>query len=393
MRLYDNSHPSFLEFSEALVSAPPNIGETIQRVLDRRQEFGISRLGSITGLDRIGIAVAQAVRPDARSVVVSQGSGLTVEQAAISALMEGIENWAAEHVSRERVRSVTVRNCPDADMWADLWALMPEGCDLEPLGWIDGWDILSSRKCSVPLALVDACYTLPSPHAPWLPRNTTGLAAGANVLQAVRHACLEILERDARCWALGKPHFFDRYQVETASLVRGAPGKILARLRQSGMETGVWSIPSAHGLPIYWCHVMEGERQMELAPLPAEGFACGLSNDEALSKALLEACRSRLTAMAGAREDVTIDLYRGSFDRHQLASWRKQLGARGSPLPPDPIPVSRPEIDVIIDALRSAGATAVVVVPLFVDQSIPAAVVRVVAPPLRTSPEELGHGM
>ena len=46
----------------------------------------------------------------------------------------------------------------------------------------------------------------------------------------------------------------------------------------------------------------------------------------------------------------------------------------------------------IVAAMGVAGARAVVVVPLCAEPGIPLSVVRVVAPPLRTNPEEGGHG-
>ncbi|MGH6751984.1 MAG: YcaO-like family protein [Bradyrhizobium sp.] len=385
--------PSFAKLMETAAAAIPETGEAIRRLMARRNDFGITRLGSVTGLDRVGIPVAQVVRPGARSNAVAQGKGATVAQAAISALMEALETWAAERIAPERTWLAPPSNDQDANVWAELWQRMPVNELHRPLMWIEGWDVMSGRTCSVPLALVDTVYTLPSPHAAWLPRNTTGLAAGTDVHQAVRHACLEILERDARYWALRKPHFFDRYQVATASVVSGRAGAIVARLRHSGLQTGIWSIPAAHGLPIYWCQVMEGDGQMELAPLPAEGFGCDTSHDAALSAALLEACQARMTAIAGAREDVTADFYRGRIDRGRLAAWRMQLGAGGVPLPTDTAEIGvRTKLDALVEALRLAGAGAAIVVPLFVDLTIPLVVVRVVAPPLRTNPEESGHG-
>ena len=62
--------------------------ETLARVRPYMARMGITRLGNITGLDRIGIPVAIAVRPNSRSVSVSQGKGLDLAQAMASALME-----------------------------------------------------------------------------------------------------------------------------------------------------------------------------------------------------------------------------------------------------------------------------------------------------------------
>src|SRR5438132_13617410 len=70
--------------------------ETLARVRPYAARMGITRLGNITGLDHIGIPVA--VRPNSRSVSVSQGKGLELPQAVASALMEAREGFHAEAV-------------------------------------------------------------------------------------------------------------------------------------------------------------------------------------------------------------------------------------------------------------------------------------------------------
>ena len=72
--------------------------ETLARFRSFASRMGITRLGNITGLDRIGIPVAVAVRPNSRSVSVSQGKGLDLTQAMTSALMEASEGFHAEEV-------------------------------------------------------------------------------------------------------------------------------------------------------------------------------------------------------------------------------------------------------------------------------------------------------
>ena len=51
--------------------------QTLDRILPIKHEFGITRLANVTGLDRIGLPVALAIRPNARSIAVSQGKGST----------------------------------------------------------------------------------------------------------------------------------------------------------------------------------------------------------------------------------------------------------------------------------------------------------------------------
>ena len=70
--------------------------ETLARIEAEKHRFGITRIAVVTGLDRIGIPVALATRPNSRSVAVSQGKGLDPPSAKVSAVMESIEAWHAE---------------------------------------------------------------------------------------------------------------------------------------------------------------------------------------------------------------------------------------------------------------------------------------------------------
>ena len=71
---------------------------TLARVRPHLQGMGITRIANVTGLDRIGIPVVMACRPNARSLAVSQGKGLTLEAAKASAVMEAIELHHAERI-------------------------------------------------------------------------------------------------------------------------------------------------------------------------------------------------------------------------------------------------------------------------------------------------------
>src|SRR5262245_22815534 len=75
-------------------SRPP--AETFHEIASHFAALGITRIADVTGLDTIGIPVCVAVRPNSRSLSVSQGKGLTLEQARVSAAMESIETHHAE---------------------------------------------------------------------------------------------------------------------------------------------------------------------------------------------------------------------------------------------------------------------------------------------------------
>src|SRR5271167_229363 len=70
--------------------------ETIAALRPRLGELGITRLARLTGLDYLGIPVWSAIRPNARTLAVSQGKGVDDDAAAASAMMEAIEGATAE---------------------------------------------------------------------------------------------------------------------------------------------------------------------------------------------------------------------------------------------------------------------------------------------------------
>ncbi len=72
--------------------------ETLARLRPLLPSMGITRIANVTGLDRTGIPVVTACRPNARSVSVSQGKGLSLDAARASAVMEAVEGWHGEHI-------------------------------------------------------------------------------------------------------------------------------------------------------------------------------------------------------------------------------------------------------------------------------------------------------
>ena len=306
--------------------------ELVRALLRKKRDFGITRLGSLTRLDRAGVCVAQAVRPLSLSNAVAQGKGITLLDAAASALMEALETWAGENIPVERTTTAQARHLGEdiRSLYAGcLVHAFDAGWDRLPLRWIDGYDLLGGRIVPVPAALVDTVYTLPSPHPVAFPRTTTGLAAGRTMLPPSSM-------RRSRSWS--GPPWQRRSGGRVSSRNAGSrsrtstcrpPPEILAGLRAADLMAGIWLVPAEHGLPTYWCHVMEGEGHRELAPLPGEGFGCDFTHDAALAKALLEACQARVTAISGAREDITRQHYPGAYERERLAEWRSKLAVAG----------------------------------------------------------------
>jgi ribosomal protein S12 methylthiotransferase accessory factor len=369
---------------------PAGTAELVRALFAVRQRFGITRLGSLTRLERAGVSVVQAIRPLSLSNAVATGKGLSQLQAAASALMEALETWAAERVPETRV--TTARACDLGDEIRTLYAgslvhSFDAGWDRLLLGWIEAYDLFTARALPVPMALVDTVYTLPSPHPVAFPRTTTGLAGGATLLSAVIHAALEILERASVATAERRSRSLGERPVDADSVQAPLSSEILSRLRAADLVAGIWLVPTEHSLPVFRCHVIEGEEHREIAPLPGEGFGCDFSHDHALAKALLEASQARVTAIAGTREDLTRQSYPERYDRKRLTEWRNLISAppRAVEFPNDGDAPAFGEaaLDRIVRALEAAGARAALLVPLFTGVDPSLEVVRMVAPPLR----------
>src|SRR5258707_7701609 len=129
--------------------------DTLARFRPHAAAMGITRLGNVTGLDRIGIPVAVAVRPNSRSVSVSQGKGLDLIQAMASALMEATEGFHAEEVGE-------CRRAAYRELAADRVVVDPErlcstgrSFDIDrTISWLEGFDLLQQEPCWVPSEIV-----------------------------------------------------------------------------------------------------------------------------------------------------------------------------------------------------------------------------------------------
>ena len=158
--------------------------------------MGITRLGNITGLDRIGIPVAVAVRPNSRSVSVSQGKGLDLPQAMASALMEATEGFHAEEIGQGGAPPIA--SLPPSRAVVDPDCLCTTGRPFDPdaaIAWIEGYDLLRREPCWVPAEIVHTDYTRPLDG--YFLAGSNGLASGNHLVEAISAALYELVERDA----------------------------------------------------------------------------------------------------------------------------------------------------------------------------------------------------
>jgi ribosomal protein S12 methylthiotransferase accessory factor len=277
------------------VRRPEDTWAAIEPLLPR---YGITRIADVTGLDVLGIPVMMAVRPLARSLTVSQGKGHTPLLARISAAMESLELWHAENVPLSPVHRATPARelglpYEIAGIVTDAGSLVTEQT---PLDWVESLDTDSGRPVPVPWPVV----SLPHQVRPWAPPgflwSSNGLASGNSRAEATLHAIYEVIERDALSRI---PRGAPWHYLEPGSLADDVCAPLIDRIRAAGATVRITTVASQFGVPCFAARVWSQD-----FPLACGGWGTHLDPYVALSRALTEAVQSRLTGIAGSRDDL-----------------------------------------------------------------------------------------
>jgi len=368
--------------------------QTLQAYLPLASRMGITRVANITGLDSIGLPVYTAIRPNSRSLATSQGKGLTAAAAKASALMESIETWHAEHIEaplRWDSYAALSRKEPTIDP-AQLVTLRNRVAHKDtPRPWISGFDLLRRTPIWLPFECVSLYFvTEGGVNATPFLQSSTGISSGNHLLEALTHGLCEVVERDAEVlWVEARGPL----RVDLASVNDPACRQVLALLERAGVFVAAWDMTSDIGVPAYACVVMD-------RPDPAawrrhgaySGFGCHLAPGIALLRALTEAVQSRVTFIAGSRDDMFRRDYASlQLDEGQRARWSElnaPVGlhefAQRQSLATDSF---EGDVHALLERLQAAGLDSALVVDLTrSDIGIP--VVKVLVPGLGETGEE-----
>lgn len=366
------------------LSAP----EYLPRLRGQRERFLITRLCDITGLDRLGIPVVQAVRPLSLSNSVSQGKGFELEQAAVAATMESIETAVAERIPETGLITCTPADMCGAEALHLLAPLLHEDIDWDewhhsPVDWIAGLDLASGALAYVPSATVFTDYTVGAPHSasPFI-RNTTGLGAGASPEQALRQGLTESLEQLATGEAGSVHGFFEKFRLDLDQCASARTLSAVRYMEKAGYHCASYLCPSRSDVFTVWTRVIEAADTPLGLLWPADGFACRLSLGDAIESSLLEAVQTRCSVIAGSRDDITRAYYPRRIDR-ELRAFEAERIRHGSLLK-TPIGGMTGTQDAahwlarLLHAFQEQDRRPVLV-PLLAEPEVPLFVVRIVA--------------
>jgi YcaO-like protein with predicted kinase domain len=282
---------------------------TFARVKPFFPVMGITRVANVTGLDSIGIPVVVVARPNSRSLAVSQGKGLDLDSARASAVMESVEAYHAERITlplklgsyeelRYSHRLVDVDELPRTDASRFHVNL--------PLLWIEGRDLLNHEPVWVPYELVHTNYTFELRiGAGSFATTSNGLASGNHLLEASGHAICEVVERDATTlWYLRGERGRQNTRIDLDTVDDPACRQVLEKYERAGIAVAVWETTSDVGIPAFLCTITEEQENPLRLLYSTNGMGCHPDRSISLLRALTEAAQSRLTAIAGSRDDL-----------------------------------------------------------------------------------------
>ncbi|MDA4846393.1 YcaO-like family protein [Hoeflea poritis] len=371
--------------------------DTLARILPLKDLFGITRIANVTGLDRVGLPVFLATRPNARSVAVSQGKGIREADARASALMEAVEIWHAEHYDRP-MRFSSVRELSNAHALIDIGRL-PEvagsrfDVSLRML-WAEAVDLMGGDDLLVPFEMVHADYTHPvQPGHGCFPASTNGLSSGNHPLEAICHGICEVVERDALAiWHYAPAEQQARRGVDPASVDDADCLAAMARIEAAGLRLGIWDLTSDIGVATFLCAVLE-----DGAAAGHVGIGSGthLERGVALRRALTEAAQTRLNYISGARDDLMPAEFTAGGRDEKAVAVRRMLENNPCARPFSTVPTQRNEtlkedLACLLDALRGAGVDQVAAVDL-ARSEVDIPVVRIIIPGLEAPHDDVTY--
>ncbi|WP_371801549.1 YcaO-like family protein (plasmid) [Streptomyces sp. NBC_01732] len=280
--------------------SPERTWETVAPLL---REFGITRVAKLTGLDCIGLPVWAASRPGSLTLSGSQGKGATDLLAKLSAVMEAIELWHVEQPLPVAVCGPAEDVAPDCPV-AMLPLTVPHAertLARMVWEWTPGTGLVSEEKVLLPVDLVRRRVQRPEWTPDLLRATSTGLACGNTRDEALLHALFEVVERDV-LYRDGQCGGRRRTFVDPATVDDRFGREVVGRLAAAGMAVELALVDGPYGLPVCVAYLWSEDQPMVFA-----GGGCHSTPGIAATRALTEAAQSRLTAIAGMRDDLPSD--------------------------------------------------------------------------------------
>jgi len=363
-------------------ACPP--GETLSRVSPYLERLGITRVGRQTELDRIGIPVWCAYAPNSRAIVIAQGKGLDDVSAKTSAVMEAVER----SVATQPFCSALMASQDDlaasdqaTDCLEDLLATGAQPVEAgEQIRWSQAHDLAKNVSIFVPFEAVHLDRTHVSPRF-WV--SSDGLASGNTWHEAVLHGLLERIERDACVlWNVDEPEYRYARRIDPQSIEDNDSREMLEKIFSADFDVALFDVTSdlAVAAVVALLRPKGDDGSLRYVDLTM-GAGASLSPYVAAARAISEAVQSRMTFIAGARDDLVPELFSRRADPAHLLSFRARYTTNLDELPSMPIGSAQDALDHLVEALSERGIDQLYAIEL-APEWLPASVAKVFAPQL-----------
>lgn len=391
-----------------------SVEETYRRILPYTRRVGITRIADITGLDRIGIPVYNAISPASNDMIsVYNGKGATALDAKTSAIMEAVERFsAALPVAPDAVGSYPelAREGQSILDPTDFNLELFSAYDIDmPISWVRGFDIMNEKSVLVPMYL--AGYYPKFHEIPCYPLGTTnGIASGNSVEEAICHALCELIERDDWTMAdllssrlrrvVGNEMFDSAGTAAAASWLHNKHPNIdmntlsdraqsfAEMFRRAGLSVNLKNVTSETGIPTVLAIIAE-----DVAPTFSQshmGLGTHPDAEVAVCRALTEVAQSRVVDINAMREDITLPGEKvekwffhvkrsGAMNKEAWTFKPSEKTIGMGDLPTYETTDVVDDTRLMLDGLRKRGMDQAIVVDLS-PPGMPAKVVRVIVP-------------
>lgn len=358
-------------------------GETFSRVSPYFPRLGITRVGRQTDLDRIGIPVWCAYAPNSKAIVIAQGKGLDDASAKTSAAMEAIERSVA---TQPWCPTITGRRADLASQHAvdcldGLLAIGAQPIDAsENMKWVKARNLTDDAPVVLPFDAIHLDRTNVSPRF-WV--SSDGLASGNTWEEAVLHGLLERIERDACVlWDVGGSGRRYMRRIDPRSIEDAEICEMLERIFSADFDIALFDVTSDLSVASIVALLRPKGNDGTLRYVDVTmGAGASPFPGVAAARAISEAVQSRMTFIAGARDDLTPDLFSRRADPALLQSFHAQCTLHLGDLPVIPARSTRDALGLLIPHLAAHGINQLYAIEL-APEWLPASVVKVFAPQL-----------
>jgi len=284
--------------------------DTLRFIAGMKETLGMNAFQDATSLDRIGLPVftCHRIRPD-QSKTWHTGKGFTAAQAQVSLTMEAIERYCSEFRDEYRSRLVI-------DSYENLkkkriavldpqTLILPQFSQYAPddvLHWVGGYDLIGREEMLTPACAVYHPFSLDD--KPLINTHTDGIASGSTMEEAVCHALMEVIERDA--WSIAK---FSGNACDAVAIEDRPDNQFLLdivdKFNRADIEITAKDITSDIGIPVIAAFSQDLAEDM----IPIDGFGAHLDPKVAMARALTEIAATRALFIQkygfdGLREDL-----------------------------------------------------------------------------------------